>query len=255
MTTSVNQYRLTCLVENTYVWTWRDNSEGAPTLCPNDHATRSNITDVIVVGAVQSNTVVATQPTEGIFYAKTYSWNLPGNAPGEVSTFTLSWSNSIQVWELVIESLAANVGDTVTICVAPATTIGTLTAPVSSGTVLPVQQATVTNNNVFVGGTIVLNDTVNNVQQEVGYLVSKDQNNFQLNVDTAVAHSFPTGTLVQQYLYMIRDLPLLRAESIFIGKKGFAGKAIPANVPVQLTVTNVSGAAKKLYIYSEIYKS
>jgi len=254
--TTVNIYSLTCLEENALIYPIpRLESQGPPTLCPNDHANRSNITNVIQYSTISSNTVVATQSTEGIFSAKTYSWDLPGNAPGEVSTFTMTWSNTIQVWELVIESLAANVGDTMSICVAPATTIGYLTAPVSSGKVLPVPQPTVASTNVLVGGTIVLNDTVNNVQQEVGHLLSKDSDNFQLNVDTAVANSFPAGTLVQQYLYMVRDLPILRAERFPVGRKGFAGRLIPANVPVQLVVTNASGAAKKLYIYSEIYRS
>jgi hypothetical protein len=255
-TESVNIYGLTCLEENAFVYPIaRTEEQGPPTICPNDHANRSNITNVIKYKTLSSNAVVATQDSEGIFYAKMYSWDLPGTAPGEVSTFTLTWANTIQVWELGIEGTAVNIGDTVTICVAPGAPIGYLTAPVSSGTVLHVPQPTVASSNVLVGSVIVLDDTVNNVQQEVGHLVSKDQDNFQLHVDTAVANSFPAGTVVRQYLYMIREMPILRDERLVIGRKGLSGKRIPANVPVQLTVVNGNGSAKKINIYSEIYRS
>jgi hypothetical protein len=248
-------WRLTCNVENTFVWTYRGVDDAAPTLCPNDHANRTNISDVTLVGSVSSNEVIATQNSFGLFEAKTYTYPLPGNSIGEVSIFNNTWPNTIQVWELVIEPNAACIGDRVSICVAPGTPIGVLTAAVSSGVLLTVPVGTIMNENVMIGAYIVLDDMVNNVQQDMGVIVSKNPNTFQLTVQNAVTNSFPIGTVVRQYLFMVKDMLILRDNAMPIGRKGFAGRTIPANVPVQMTVVNNNGQAKDLHIYSEIYKT
>lgn len=247
-------WRLTCLEENTFVWTYRGLDEGPPTLCPNDHANRSNIADVTQVGSISSKDVVAVQNSQGLFEARTYTYSLPGASVGEVVNFNNTWANTIQVWELVVEPNAACIGDSISICIAPGTPIGALTAPVSSGKILQVPMGTVASDMVIVGAYIVLDDMVNNVQQEVGVLVSKDQVNYQLNVEIAVANNFPAGTIVRQYLYAVKDMLILRDQAMPIGRKGFAARTIPANIPVRMTVVNNNGQAKDLHVYSEVYK-
>jgi hypothetical protein len=179
---------------------------------------------------------------------------VPTGGTGTVSIFNVSFPNHIQIWNTVIMALPSNVNDRVSISVAPNTTIGYLTAPVSSGTVLSVPPATVQSPYVLAGAVLTLIDTVNAVQQEVGYLLAIDKNAYQLTVQTAVNQSFPAGTLVQMTIYMMRDYRFVLDGQIQFGGKGLKAKQVPANTPVRVEYTNNSTAGKTFNVHVEHYK-
>jgi hypothetical protein len=162
---------------------------------------------------------------------------------------------SIQVWRTAIDVRADMLTDQISICVAPGAPIGTLTAPVSSGTVLDVPSATVYNTNLNVGAVIELYDPLGPTTQNLGYLTQIDRTNFQLHVELPVGSSFPAGTEVRMYNYLLRDYEFSSAAYRSFGSKGFRSRTIPANVPVLVSYRNQTGAAKDVYLFAELYKA
>ena len=254
MSVGANIYRIICLEEGTiYVFTTRLTSEGPPTLCPNDHANRTNITDVRLIGTISPQQTTVLEPTTGIFEAKSWKYAIALAAPGTVTNNIIVFPFTIQVWQTAVQITAPMVGDQLSICVAPGAVIGLLTVAVSSGVVLDVGSLTVYNSNVNVGCVIELFDGVNT--QNVGYLTYIDQALFQLKIEIPVAFSFGVGTQVRMYNYLIRDYELSDVAYRKFGSKGFRSRTIPSGTPVQVSYRNVTGTAKHLVISSELYKS
>jgi len=249
-------YQIYCNVEAAYVRPIpRFRHQGAPTLCPNDHADRSNYVAPTVIGMQAKNAVTSHEPTNGIFEVKLYEFDVPAGAAASISDHYVSMPNNIEAWATAIDVTPETKGDRVTICVAPGAPIGVLTAPVASGTVISVPPATVNSPYVLVGAVIELYDAVGGQTQELGYLLAIDHDNYQLTVQTAVALSFPAGTVVRMYNYMLRDYLLSSVGFREFGRKGFRSKTIPSNTPILYRVQNNSGLAKTHYAHVEFYKA
>lgn len=250
----VNIWQLLCNVEAQYVLTTRIEEEGPPTLCPNDHVNRSNISNVRRLGTVDRKETTILEPTMGIFEAKMFKYAIPSGTVGDKTTFIEPFANNIEVWKTAIEITPDLVGDKISICVAPGATIGMLTAPVSSGFILDVPPATVNSIYLFNGCVIELYDSVGMQTQDMGYLTNIDKDLNQLTVQIAVGASFPAGTLVKMYNYMLRDYEMAQAGYRLFGDKGFKSKMIPANTPIAITLQNNTGLAKNLFLHVEHYK-
>lgn len=249
-------WRLICNPEGgIYVFTTRLEDEGPPTLCPNDHANRSDITDVRQVGSIDPQSTTVLEPTTGTFEVKEWKWAIPAGPTGTVTDNFIQMPVTIEVWRTAVDIRADMLGDQLSICVAPGAVIGLLTAAVSSGTVLDVPQLTVYNNNVNVGAIIELHDPLGPTTQELGYLTLIDRVNFQLNVQFPVANSFPIGTQVRMYNYLIRDYEFSSVEYRTFGDKGFKSRLIPANVPIRISYRNNDAMAKDFFMFAELYKS
>ena len=108
---------------------------------------------------------------------------------------------------------------------------------------------------IMIGSIIVLDDTVNNVQQELGRLINIDKDTFELTTVSPVSSNFPIGSIVRQYNYVFRNFLFSSQGLQKYGRKGFGTKEIPKNVQILVQVQNNDGAAKTIYVTMEYFRS
>ena len=246
-------YSLYCLEEATTIYPIVNIDGVAPTLCPHDHANRTNIAAVTLVKTVSTKSTILEEQVVGLYETKSFEFAVPSGTAGDVTSFDVTFPTDIEIWDSCIDVLTDNIGDQVTFNIAPETTIGVLTAPVSSGTLLNVLNATVASPNVFVGANIILDDTV--TTQDLGQLISKDTFNNQMTVQNAVSNSFAAGTAIKQSILMLDNFKMSSANRLKFGRRGFKSKTVPAGTIIRVLYTNNSGTAKNFYANVEFYKT
>lgn len=245
-------YSLYCLEESATIYPIVNVDGVAPTLCPNDHANRTNITAVTLVSTVSTKSTILQEEVPGLYEGKSFEFAIPSGSVGDVTSFDVTFPTDIEIWDSCVDVLTDNIGDEVTFNITPNTTIGQLTAPVSSGTVLDVPNATVASTSVFVGANITLDDTV--TTQELGQLISKDTFNNQMTVQNAVSNSFAAGTVIQQSVLMLDNFKMSSVNRLKFGRRGFKSKTVPAGAIIRVSYKNNSGTAKNFYANVEFYK-
>lgn len=253
-TEKIYYWRLTCLEENLYVWTWRSETEGAPTLCPNDHANRTNIDNVLIVGQVARNEVISTEPTMGFFEAQLLTIPMPAVAPGTTQSLMLTYPMNLEVWKTAAFVKADNVGDYLTVAVAPGAPLGFTTADAFINDTSIIVDATVINSPFLSRGMeLKLQNGI--VLQDLGRISNINKDLFTVSFVNPLTSNMPTGSTVRLYAYMLKDFKLPVATTIFFGDKGFRSKEIMAETPIVISCVNSDGAAKELDIHVEFYRS
>lgn len=251
MATLLTQYRLYCIQEATFVYTW---SADVPTLCPNNHLDRTiDSSQTVITGRTGSNYVVAGQDTLKNFQHTCITMDVPSMTPGDVYTHIFSWPMTIQIWKTEFYTGIEHLNDRFTIYVAPDTVVGALTAPASIGaTTINVSPTVVTNQVVSCGIDIELDNGV--INEEPGRITAFSSGTNTLTFENPLTNNFAAGTLVKFNLKVINDIVMHRTGFVYkIGEKGLKGKTIPANTQLRGEYTNMDGQAKKLYVVIEIY--
>lgn len=246
MTTEVNRYRIFCITENTYVYTWGTSE---PTTCPNNpaHTIDSSIS---IVETVSSQVVKAAEDSEGYFETGDIMMNVPSGTPGAVTTLDVTWPMDATLWRTVLTPTTDMLGDFINVIASPETTVGGLTAPASSGATVLSVNGTVTAN-IQRGLLITLDDGVN--KDVLGRCTAIDTLAGTITVTTPLTHSFAAGTPVKVGVYVLNGISIHNTESIDIGLKGMKGKLIDAGMILRVYYTNNSGTAKTVYWRYEIY--
>lgn len=247
----VNEYRVYCIEEAKYVKSW---GTVEPTICPNDHSDRTIATlQTVITNTIATKHVITEEPSTGKFEHTSEVFEVPSGATGAVTEFHLCYPMDIQIWDTMIYVSPDNVGDCVTVIVAPDTTLGILTAGADTGaTGLNVNSTVVTNDYISRGIHLGLNN--GGTTEHPGRVVAFDAEANTVIMQVPFTQYFPPGTLVQMNLHMIHNLIFSRADhSHKIAQKGFKGKIVPANTDVCIHYTNQSTNAKRIVFYIEYY--
>lgn len=249
---TIYQYRLYCIEEATFVYTW---SSTTPLSCPNDHTDRTIDTNqTVIVGKMSENRVIASQDTLKNFQHMCVPMNIPSMTPGTVYTQDFSWPMDIQIWKTEFYSTADHIGDTLNMIVAPNTVVGALTQAADIGaTTIHVSPTAVTNQLISKG---VYMNIINGLGQcnDGGRVIAYDTTANTITFETPLTTAYNPGAYVRLNVKVINNVLLHRTNSVYrIGEKGLRGRAIPANTVIRGTYTNVSGAAKQLVLVIEIY--
>lgn len=249
--TEVYQYRVYCIEEASFVYTW---STETPTICPNNHVDRSiDLNNVVIIGKVGENRVIAGQDSLKNFQHTCIPINVPAMTPGDVYVQTFSWPMLIQIWKTEFYTNTEHVNDRLTIYVAPDTVVGVLTQAASINDTTIHVSSTVINNNVFSNGVdIELDNGV--ISEEPGRVIGHSTSLNTVTFETPLTQNFAIGTYVKLNLKVINDVVMHRTESVYkIAEKGLKGRTIPANTNLRALYTNTNGQEKKLYLVIEIY--
>lgn len=249
--TLLNQYRLYCIQEATFVYTW---AVDPPTLCPNNHADRSiDSSQTVIIGRMGSNHVVAGQDTLKNFQHTCVTMDIPAMTPGDVFTHVFSWPMSVQIWKTEFYTGVEHLNDRFTIYVAPDTVVGAITAPALIGaTTINVSPTVVTNQVISCGIDVEIDDGV--ISEQVGRITAFDATLNTLTFENPLTNNYSPGTFVKFNIKVINDIVLHRAGFIYkIGEKGLKGRLVPPNTPLRGEYTNMDGLAKQLYVVIEIY--
>lgn len=248
---TVNLYSVFCIQENQYVEIW---SQDLPTLCPNDHPDRTiDFGKTRLIKYLSTQKFIVEEPTDGHFQHSQIILDIPSGYPGDISIHDYSYPMDLAIWKTEMMPDDENLGDTVTIAIAPDTIVGVLTQDANIGdTVLNVSTTVFTSGIVSKGVDIKLDNTF--YSEEVGRVSNVDSLNFQITVETPLTQQFVAGSMVRVHICMVRDLEFHRSDKkVKVGDKGFKSKTLPAGTVIRGIYKNNDGLAKKLYATLEYY--
>jgi hypothetical protein len=249
--TTIYQYRLYCIEEATFVYTW---SAEVPTLCPNNHLDRTiDSVQTLIVGKVGTNIVTAQQDTLKNFQHIPFPINVPTMSTGGVYDYDFSFPMDVQIWKCEFYTTSDHIGDFLTIYLAPNTVVGVLTSSASIGnTTINVSPTAVTNQLISNGVDFSLDDGVN--INNCGRIISYDTTLNTITFETPLTNNFAIGTMIKFQLKAVNNLLLHRPNKVHkVGERGFRGRLIPKNTVLRASYTNMNGLAKQFVVVIEIY--
>ena len=247
MTTSVHNYRIWCVTESAYVYTWGTET---PTVCPNNPAHTIDANSITIVETVSTNAVTAEENSNGYFETTHIIMNVPVGTPGDIVTQDITWPMDILLWKTLLTPTSDMIGDVISVLASPETTVGVATAPVNIGVTTINVNSTVTANTQR-GFLITLDDGVN--KDVCGRCTAVDANAGTISFQTATVNSFTAGTPVKISVYVLNNIRIIDTNIIDIGGKGFKGKTIPVGLTLRIYYTNNSGTSKTVVWRAEYY--
>lgn len=253
MSSTVNLYRCYCIEEATQVDIW---STTEPTACTNPATHTSRALDPVsttIINTISANTVVAEESSEGWFNATTVSLDIPASAPGTVHSTSISWPAEVLLWKTAIymEGDPTLDGDMINVIAGPDTTIGYITAPATTG-VTTVHVSSTVLQYITRGIDATITDGTH--RNDLGLVTAVDAVNSTISFQTALANDFAPGSLILLNVHTLKHMEVNHMiKSYKIGDKGFRGKLLPANLPLELRYTSNSGVATKIVCKVESY--
>jgi len=249
MATVVNQYRVYCVTESEYQYVW---GTVEPTTCPNNNSHTITSSATVIVSKVESKDVIITQeiiPTGGSYRAETRKLTMVGNDTVQDDRAWLFPANALAIQ---FHTSAENIGDTVTLAIAPNTTVGILTSDVAVNDTILNVSSTVTDF-IRVGYELTLTDGINT--EVLGVVVNVNPGAGQVTVETACPTAFAaaTPTYVQQTVYFIKDFYLQGPYTYKLGDTTIGSSYIPTGTIVRIKYTNNSAAAKTFVGIVELF--
>lgn len=192
-----NNWRVIITATQAEDFVLRTDSQGPPVLGPNGEAidtAKSRIIDhrgddLVAVKQMNNETGVLRQLTH---------IKLTANA-NQTITYEKTFDADINIISSMCVCTADLAGDTISVLIEPNTTIGTLTAPASTGnTVLTVSQTVIDNCQPLyrVRLASVLNPS--GVFEDVGIITNFDEINMTITVKTPLVGNWPAGTTLVQ---------------------------------------------------------
>lgn len=242
--TTLYQYRIFCITENTYVYEWATTT---PTTCPNNTADVIDSSSITIVATLATPTVVVDSGVIGTYQSTTIPITVPTGATGSTYTQNVSFPFDAYIWTSTFVPDSTMVGDVFNVIAGPNTTIGATTAPLSIGaTILNVSPTIFTSGYITKGTEIFITDGTNT--QDLGMVTAMDSVGLTITIQNALTFNFAAGSLIQFSTYIIKNQYIGTAGRTYLyGRKGFAARALPANVVMEFVYVNNTGTAKTLY--------
>jgi len=227
--TTVNLYRVYCTTDSKYVNVW---STDEPVTCPenNGHSINTDATSIIqTISETEISVKEEDIPTGGNFSSRTIKMIAPKNT---ITTYNLWWSYPISA--LAVEFITAEThrGDNISMHVGPDTTIGVLTANISSASAWISQNYT--------------------IGQRVTYTHPTFGSRVYTCIANTVSNELPTNTT-----YWVHGLEISVSSTVLIhAKKGYFIKLTDGvNSDDFLTVINIDTLNNKIYVDKNITNS
>jgi len=247
MTTEVYKYRIWCVTENAYVYSW---GTVEPTTCPNNPAHTIDTNSITIVETVSTTAVTAEENSNGYFETTHIIMNVPTGSPGDVVTQDVTWPMDILLWKTLLTPTSDMIGDLISVLASPETTVGVAAVPINIGDTTISVNSTVTANTER-GFLITLDDGVN--KNVCGRCTAVDAIGGTISFQTPTVNSFAAGTPVKISVYVLNNIRIIDTNIIDIGAKGFKGKTIPVGLILRIYYTNNSGTSKTVVWRAEYY--
>lgn len=237
---TIYKYRVRCLTSNKYEYVWDDTE---PTTCPVNPAHTIDPSKTAAVAKRAQNVVEIKEesvPTGGYFMSETIPMTIN---PNETATFTYTWPISMTVLMVGFTSDASNQGDVMSLCVAPDTTVGTLTANIGTGvSTLDVSQSVI--DNMCLGFYVSITDGVNT--NDLGRCLAINKVSKIITVENPTTNSFAANSAIKITIYMMKNYTIGPPWEYEIGKSKIGGAYVPAGRVVKVTYENKTNATKTL---------
>lgn len=236
----VNKYQIYCNTEAAYVYYWNTSPQ---TVCPNNNTHSVNINSNSIIHTVASNNVTVLEestPTGGNYKSVCYKLDCTTG----LSSHDYSFPYPISALSISFNTSSDNQNDDLEVIIGPETTIGVLTAAVSStDTVFTVSSTVIAYLNI--GFFITLNDGTN--KDDCGVVTNIDSVNSQITVNTAAINGFAIGTPVQMSVKVIDNFTIGYSGRCVLGDSKIGGSYVPTGTIVRVNYTNNGVSTKSFY--------
>jgi len=240
--TEVNQYKIYCTSDSKWECVWGTDP---PTTCPTNTAHTVDANSVSIVKTIGDPIITVKEeetPTGGHFAAETIVIDA-GNFETKVQD--IFWPIPINVLEIIVHPTIGMDNDTISVDIAPNTTVGVLTATGATGATVLNVSSTVTDN-IEIGFHCCLAGHTGAMAM-LGRVLNVDGPNGQITTEFPITEwdFAPSLTAVQQDIYMMykHELPV-SAVPFHVGGSKIGASYIPANTTIRCTYNNSSTGAK-----------
>ena len=234
MTTTVFKYRVFCPEEGDFNIIW---SESEPDKCKNGHSVDPNQTTII--DEVSSELIKIKEeetPTGGHYRVASIILTA---GPLSTTIINHSFPYPIGVISAKLMTNESNIGDNLTVSVAPDTTIGAIIAPVSPGDRLIHVSPTVIQY-IEIGFRVKLVDFTN--ASDLGDVISIDKTNYTITTDLGATHGFSplSPTFVKMTVIFADKLTFGGGGLYSFGESKIGATHVPAGTICQFHYYNSS---------------
>jgi archaellin len=259
----VFKYQIYCNTED--LWSIGYGTE-PPTQCYYHSTDNVNPDSVQNLGLIGPNVVTAqdSSPENGIFQFSEIVIDIPPNtsAPNVIKV-TKTYPYDMYIWQMSISQVPANLGDQLSLAIAPDTVIGYVTSTASAGTnTINVSDTVIANvvRGMDIGFTYTDGNSIT-TSEYTGIVASIDRVNKTITMTQNLINTYPgpAGQVPQAFvlltLYPVKNITFDSAERLIVGAKGLKPKKIPAGTPVQIIYTDntINNVNVKLYFQLEYY--
>lgn len=251
MHTKLNQWRIFCETENTWVYEWLSPSATTPTVCFNDSAHTVNSNSISISDTLLSTEVTVkeeTTKTQGNFRTEGFTFDIPAQSD-YIGSITFPYSiNLLSVWFNITEE---NVGDHLTVNYQPLYA-GALTADIATpSTTITVDLFTA--NILNTGYVLILKRSSDNHTERLGEVLSINKTTGVLTVTTPTTEAFVTGDSVYLNVTGVKNLSLANIGRHSIGTSKIGAAFIMAGGSFYASYTNNTPASTKKFHYELEY--
>lgn len=197
MDTTVNQWRIFCVIENSFIYGYLSGSVTNCTTCFNNntHTVLSGSASILSTVS-QTSTLISTQNSGvngGNYRAIRENIICPANS---ITTFTKKFHYNVGILSFNYDASSNNIGDSFDLVVLPISPIGLLTTAVNSGDTIINIPATVMPY-MIIGFQLILISASTGTSVETDEIISMNTTNNTITLNTAINTSFIIGDYIK----------------------------------------------------------
>lgn len=246
MTTSINNYKIYCTSENTYVSGWGPNP---PTQCYSNNTHSVNVNSVQLISSVVSNEVKIKEDTIPVSRnIRIVQIALENIAPGEEKIVDYVFPINMSMYLFEYTTSEVNIPDELTIQANPNTVLGLIGGNIEIGSTTFIGPPALILYGVPGFYITITNGTNTNI---LGEIINIDKATNIVTVDTPTENAFlAANTLVKMTVMILNKLVIGQASNYKYGDAIIGGAAIPQGTLTRYIYKNnsVSGPPASLYL-------
>lgn len=227
---------------------WRTDDQGEPTVSSNGDpidTEKSRIVETRISNEIKIKE--ENVKTGGGFSFGQVHFPIPAN---QTVTEINTWPIPISIAAATVMTNEAMTGDSVSLCVAPNTTIGAAVADISiSDTVITASPTVFDYIKIGYYVRIASASDPTNTYEDVGRVLEVDSDNYTITIETPATMNwtFATGVLIQMTVYFVKDFIIAHPGAVRMGAATIGASYLPANTPLVCTYTNNSVLTPKIF--------
>lgn len=255
MTSIINEWRIFCITENSFV-TGLLTQGTACEVCFNNNTHIVNYSSSSIIRTIEPNlTILSTQSpnqTNGNFRREGLLLVSPNGTPGTITTQTTSFPYPVGMLAFNMNISVDNVGDMIEAVIMPIgqAPIDVLAINLEIGTkIIPVNDSVF--NYVQIGFQIVLINNLTGFKEECDEIISINKINKTVTLKTGIKTAFNMGCYISFLMKRCKNIYMTTPGIINLGNF-LRSSLFPMTLQAQIRYTNNSGTAKT-FAYSSDY--
>lgn len=255
MTSVINEWRIFCITENTFVNGLLYQGITCDS-CFNNRLHIVNNNSISIVKTIEPNlTILSTQSpnqTNGNYRREGLLLSSPAGTPGAITTQTTSFPYNVGMLAFNMNISQDNVGDMIEAIVMPLgqAPVDILSVNVSSGTkIIPVSASIF--NYIQIGFQLVLINNLTGFKEEQDEITSIDKIGNTITLKTGITTAFNSGSYISFLMKRCKNIYMTTPGIINLGNF-LRSSLFPTTLQAQIRYTNNSGTAKT-FAYSSDY--